>query len=43
VLPSLLQALWPLCGAPEPTSEHVPSLVEMSQAWHDPVQVVSQQ
>jgi hypothetical protein len=43
LLPSLLQAVWPLWGAPDGTGEHVPCLPLMSHAWHEPVQAVSQQ
>jgi hypothetical protein len=42
LLPSLVQAVWPLWGDPV-TGEHVPCFPLRSQAWHEPVQVVSQQ
>jgi hypothetical protein len=43
LVPSLVQAVRPACGAPEGTGEHVPSFILMSHAWHEPEQAVSQQ
>lgn len=42
-LPSLAQAVRLPCGAPEATGVQVPCMPLMSQAWHEPVQAVSQQ